>query len=428
MNKVKKLYEKAMRKYENGYIDEAIDICEEIMSLSMKYKPAINLKGLLYYFKGDLKSASALWKLNYEVNNDRVAKKYLEGLKEDEERFSMYSSAIKLIRRDEVNEALKILIKCKESDYNRINIDNNIAVCYLKLKEYDKAVSYINKVLEIDIKNITANNSKKKLKNKKTKTKFDNRKSNKKLMLIPILIIILIAVVGVTVKRYKLNVKNIINKSNNISSNISNSKNSDFKKQKGNKLNNDSLKKTDKMKNEENTKIQFKYEELSKAIDSKDFNKIYELLKPWRNKENKLDVKDKTLLVKGEDILKDEGVKCFYNTGRECLEANDKVDQAVANLQKAYDYGSDSYLYGHILFMLGVSYENKKDINNALKCYEEYEVKYPKENYIQEVLYRTAILYKNVDLNKSKEYAKKLIDNYPDCEYSNSKIKAILNK
>ena len=61
MNKAKKLYEKAMKKYENGYIDEAIDICEEIMSLSMKYKPAINLKGLLYYFKGDLKCYSEFW-------------------------------------------------------------------------------------------------------------------------------------------------------------------------------------------------------------------------------------------------------------------------------------------------------------------------------------------------------------------------------
>src|SRR3712207_5657832 len=98
--------------------------------------------------------------------------------------------------------------------------------------------------------------------------------------------------------------------------------------------------------------------------------------------------------------------------------------RSIDNLKKAYDYGKDSYLYGHILFMLGVSYQNEKDVKNALKYYIEYDNKYPNENYIQEVLYRTTILYKNVDLNKAKEYGKKLLTNYPECEYSNSKIKA----
>ena len=427
MNKAKKLYEKAMKKYENGYIDEAIDICEEIMSLSMKYKPAINLKGLLYYFKGDLKSSSALWKLNYEVNNDNVAKKYLEGLKNDEERFSMYASATKLMRNGEIDEALKIFVKCKDSDYNRINVDNSIATCYLKLKQYDKAENYINRVLEIDAKNITAINNKKKLKNKKTKS--NNKKSNKKIILIPITVILVIAVIGVILKMYKGNIGNTIskfnNKHNNISSNVDNTNN---KQQNSSKSKKDSLQNVDKAKNEKNIKTEFKYKELSNAIDSKDFNKIYALSKPWKDKKDKLNVKDKTLLVKSEDILKDDGVKYFYNTGREYLEANNKVNEAVSNLQKAYDYGSDSYLYGHIIFMLGVSYQNKKDITNALKCYEEYNAKYSKENYIQEVWYRTAILYKDINLNKSKEYAKKLMDNYPECEYANSKIKNILNK
>lgn len=415
MNRVKKLYDKAIKKYEDGYIDEAIDICEEIMSLSMKYKPAINLKGLLYYFKGDLKSALALWKLNYEVNNDKVSKKYLEGLKEDEKRFSMYVSAIKLIHNNEIDKALRMLIKCRESDYNRINVDNSIAICYLKLKQYDKVINYINRVLEIDIKNITAINNKKKLKNKETK--FNNKKSNKKVILISI-IMILIIIVGVTLKIYKINIGNIVNKSNNKLNNIS-----------SNKTNNINSNKSDtKINNKKQNGAKFKYEELSKAIDNKDFNKIYELSSYWQNKKDKLNIKDKTLLVKSEDILKDEGVKYFYNIGRKDLEANNKGYEAIYNFKRAYNYGSDSYLYGHILFMLGVSYQNEDDVNNALKCYEEYETKYPKENYIQEVLYRTAILYKDINLDKSKKYAKKLLESYPNCQYANSKIKDILNK
>lgn len=74
MEKSNKLYLKALNKYQSGYIDQAIDICEESISINMKNSASINLKGLLYYLKGDIDSAKALWKLNYEVNDDEVSK------------------------------------------------------------------------------------------------------------------------------------------------------------------------------------------------------------------------------------------------------------------------------------------------------------------------------------------------------------------
>ncbi|KEI18518.1 tetratricopeptide repeat protein [Clostridium haemolyticum] len=413
MSKIKKLYTKAFTKYERGYIDDAIDVCEEIISLNMKHRPSINLKGLLYYFKGDLQSASTLWKLNYEVNDDQVSKKYLEGLKEDEKIFSVYVSAIDHMRKNRFKDALYLLIRCKESDYNRINVDNNIATCYIKLGEYKKAVEYVNRVLEIDVKNSIAIKNKKKLIKQGIRKNFvKHNKSN--LVCISAVLVLLIGV-GIANKDFFVrNIKKIyINYAEE--ENILNSK----PKQLKNKI-------IDKNATKVIVNEKFPIDELNKALEIKDFNKIYIIVRSWKNK--KLDINEKTVFSKAEDILKDEGVKYFYNTGREYVEANNKWDVAIDNLKKAYDYGKDSYLYGHILFMLGVSYQNEKDVKNALKYYIEYDNKYPNENYIQEVLYRTTILYKNVDLNKAKEYGKKLLTNYPECEYSNSKIKAIVSK
>ncbi|KGN00935.1 hypothetical protein ADU90_09350 [Clostridium botulinum] len=413
MSKIKKLYTKAFTKYERGYIDDAIDVCEEIMSLNMKHRPSINLKGLLYYFKGDLQSASVLWKLNYEVNNDKVSKKYLDGLKEDEKIFSVYVSAIEYIRKNRFNDALDLLRKCKESDYNRINVDNNIATCYIKLGEYNKAVECVNRVLEIDVKNpIAIKNKKKLMKQGINKNFVKPRKSN--LVFISVIVILLIGV-GIASKDFVAKKIKNISKNDAIQENTLNKKNEKIK----NKV-------IDKNITKVSVNEKFPSNALNKALESKDFNKIYLLANPWIGK--KLDTNEKTILSRAEDILKDEGVKYFYNTGRECVESNDKWDMAIDNLTKAYDYGKDSYLYGHILFMLGVSYQNKQDVKDALKYYTEYDKKYPNENYIQEVLYRTTILYKNVDLNKAKEYGEKLLKNYPDCEYSNSKIKAIVSK
>lgn len=46
----------------------------------------------------------------------------------------------------------------------------------------------------------------------------------------------------------------------------------------------------------------------------------------------------------------------------------------------------------------------KNQINEAIQYYEEYIGKYD-ETYIEEIYYKLALAYENIDLNKSKEYA-----------------------
>lgn len=406
MNNIKKLYGKALNKYEKGYIDKSIEICETIMSLDMKNRAAINLKGLLCYFKGDLQSSRALWKLNYEVNDDKVSKKYLQSLKEDENRFSIYIVAINLIEELKVRDALNTLIKCKESDYNRINVDNAIATCYIRLGENEKALSYIDKVLELDIKNEIAIKNKNKIKNKEN--------NFKKILKIGSLVVLVVGIIA-TIKIVKTH------KNNKVAVKQGNSKKIPVKSVKK-----EVPKKKTVVKKEVKKKEVFPYKNISESLNNKDFNVIYGYINDWKNK--KLSINEKSLINKCEDILKEEGPEYFYLNARECSKNDQELDKTIDILEKAYGCGKESYLYDEIIFMLGKAYEDKGNIQNAIKCYTEYYNKYPQEGYAEGVMYKLANIYKDIDINKSKEYGEKLIKNYPNSEYNNSVIKSIINE
>lgn len=165
MNKSQKIYSRALNKYNNGYIDSAIKLCEESISIDIKNKSSINLKGLLLYLKGDLDKAQKLWKMNYQVNEDEVAQKYLESSKKDNEKIQFYKEALILIEKFKIDEALVLLEKCAESDFNYINVNNYSALCYMKKGQYARALEKINNVLKLDVKNVEAKENIKLLKN-----------------------------------------------------------------------------------------------------------------------------------------------------------------------------------------------------------------------------------------------------------------------
>lgn len=396
MDKARKLYVKALNKYQSGYIDESIALCEESISLSMKNTAVINLKGLLYYLKGDLEGARSLWKLNYEVNNDEVARRYLQGLKEDEERFSLYTSAISLINELNIKEALKLLIRCKESDYNSINVNNAIATCYITSGQYEEAITYINGVLEIDKKNeIALSNRKNLIKNGVNKRKVLKSNNLSKNSLIGVIACIFISLSVFGIGKIIKDVPETQEAKNPTNINVEN-------ELKENNIVQEDQEDKSKTKKEENI-------ELSKQEEKQEKNQD-------QNKNQE----------KNEEIaLSEEEIKKLYVQGRD--ESNRNYDEAIKHLSKAYAYGKSSYLYPHILYSLASTFDSKNN-NEANKYYLEYVDKFPKGDYIEEVLYRLVLINKDIDINKSKEYARKLSINYPDSQYNNSVIKNILNK
>lgn len=387
MDKTRKLYTRALNKYQDGLIDEAMDICEEAISISIKNNAAINLKGLLYYFKGDLESAKALWKLNYEVNDDLVARKYIKGLKEDEERFSLYTSAVALINSLKIKEAIKLLNRCKESDYNCINVSNALIACFINIGQYENAVEYVNRVLELDCKNEIANkNVKILIKNGVSKKEFKKASRNNTKLLLVLVSLILLCSIGILGKNQ---IKNRF--INNGESNLEAS--TDITPTKA--ISTDTI-------------------EVSKVTEEKTLEKAT--------------TKTESSTTKNNTPEMDNGIKYYYVNGKDELLVNKNIENAIESFTKAYTYGDDKYLYPDIVYFLGVSYEQKNDLENSYKFYKEYMTKYPKGNYEAEILYRLVNIYKDSDLNKAKEYANKITNEYTDSQYNNSIVKTVVNR
>lgn len=396
MDRSTKLYALALKKYQNGYIDKALEISEECISLNLKNAAAINLKGLLLYLKGELLDAKNFWKLNYQMNKDGVASTYLENSINDEERESLYIEAINKIKQVNIKEAVQILKKCAQSDYNTINVNNYLAICYIKKGKYEEALIYIKKVLVIDKENKMAKENIIILKKFSEITIPINYKPIK-YVLSGIVVLFLITYLGwICVNRIRatnLNVKNI-------------------KKQKS-------------VVTVQKDKIIFPYEQIKVAINKMDMMAIYSNAQKW--KDGQLRPEDKKLIVMEQEILKLEGVSYFYKLGSSA-QSNGNMENAKQSLLIAYELGTENPLYPHIIYTLGSTFEKMNDFQSAFKYYEEYLIKYPSGNYEVDVLYKLATLNKNIANQKSKIYAQKLVDKYPASKYNNSIITWILSQ
>jgi len=436
MDKSGKIYVKAMNKYNDGYIDKAIALCEKSISLNITNAAALNLKGILYYLKGDLENAKKMWNINYKRNNDNVSKKYLKDSLRDKEKLQLYVNALELIKLFNISGALELLKQCENSHFNFINVNNLMSLCYIKQGEYDKALPYINNVLKTDKKNTAA------IMNKKTLLEYGNLKREinyKKIFIVTASIFLSISMILIG-KAYFHKLRDIsmmaINKVSNGISLIgkkSNSESIDSKElesQKSQQIEKDALLekknksaiKSIEAKPKETPK--FPEEKFQESITNKNMEEIIEYLNQWKNAE--LGMNDKLLIVKGEELIKSDGIVYFYEKGLEYMK-NKRFLKAEKNFLYALPYSKDNYLQEHIIYMLALSYKNNSDYQNAVKYYELSLKQFPKGGYTQEVLYNLILINKDVDINKAKAYSEKLISQFPNSQYYNSIVKDIIN-
>jgi tetratricopeptide (TPR) repeat protein len=408
MDNSMRLYNKAVKLYNEGFINKALDYCEKSISDNIKNTSAINLKGLLYYFKGELESAEALWKMNFQVNKDLMSKKYLEDSKNDKNKKLIYSTAIIDIKEFKLKEALNLLQRCKESDYNNINVNNSMAICYIKLGDYNSAIKHIEEVFKIDKKNATAINNNKEL----ISIGVVKRKFKVVYLTIPIVCITLFVIISFAVKNIKKPLA-IINNNKLESVKIPPVS-----------VNQEVNDKKDVTQNAANASEKaFSSEELNRIMGEKDYEKLYSLVNEWKDKE--LNINDKASLENGIELLQGGGIEYLYGKGREALKINDyKTSEKYFTM--AFNYGKEYYLYQDILYMLGYSYKRDGQIDNCLRFYKEYDNKFPTGTYEETILYDMSLIYKPIDINLSKDYASRLVKQYSNSIYNNSIIKGIL--
>lgn len=408
MDKSKKLYIKALDKYNKGNINKAIELCEESISIDIKNSASINLKGLLCYLKGDLDSAQRLWKMNYGVNKDGVAERYLSDTEEDRERLDIYVTALSLIKELKINEAISLLEKCVGSDFNCINVNNHIALCYMKKGEYDKSLEYIKKVLTIDRNNAM---TKELMKSLEAYGDIGNsfNKINLRYVLIAFICIALLASAFVGYNKFIKNNKNL-SSTKEPSKKAINKSDAEVKK--------------DKVEPKKIENDVFPSDKVKSDIESKNYLALYEEIAKWKDKN--VSDNDKVILSKAVELLKSEGVEYFYNRGCTYMSSNDYNNSKIY-LTKAYELGKESYLYPHIIYMTGSAFYSSGDLENAVKYYKQYDQDYSGGNYEDTVLYNLAIIYKGIDKSQAKTYAQKLLDKYPESIYNNSVIRELVN-
>lgn len=421
MDKATKYYKKALTKYHNGYIDEAINLCGASVAENNKYKAAASLKGVLFYFKGDLENARELWDFNVRVNKDVVSKKYIENTRFDDKLLSIYARGVALINEVKIADALALLKQCEESDFNVINVNNHIAVCLIKQGEFSRAKVYLDKVIKID---------------KKNKMALDNIKMLEKYGIIEsrfahvpmVIFLIIVLILGSSLTMHFSKTKNL----------TTGPKNQVLKpevKPQATTPNTskpvETIKPTEvkpvEVKPEEvkpTTPVEiFPYDKLKTYIDEENYDEVDKVINLWKDKS--LDDKAKVLLQNALALIKDKGLEFFFHKAYGYSGDKD-YKNAFDYYYKVYSYGKVSYLYESGLFYLGSSKENLGDINDALKYYEEYSNAFPKGDYETSVLYALASLYSKSDMNKAKVFATMLSERFPDSEYNNNRIRDIL--
>lgn len=413
MDKSTKYYLKALNKYNDGYINSAFELCNKSIVLNNRNSSALNLKGMLYYLTGKLNESQGIWKLNYKMNKNDVAQKYLQDSKHDKDMESYYKKSMELIKNLKIEEAKETLIKCLDSDFNTINVNNAIAGCYIKLADYDNAYQFVDKVMAVDRNNDEAKQSLKLL-----KTFGGVKKSNNhsyKMIIIPLtLVLAAAAIIYVNLNQGFLESYKNYKKNTNKNISIVNNKDKQVKiSETGNKA----------TATNNHVDTVFPYNQLQSSISSSDYNTMYDIYESWKDKD--LTINNKVLLNNALNILKTYGTENFYNSGSTYLKSK-KYKESINEFSKAYSVGKESYLYPHIIYFLALSNEESNDIEMALKYYTMYH-EVCKGDYEETVLYKLAVIYNGLDKIKGKEYAQQLVKNYPNSIYNNSNIKHIIN-
>lgn len=423
--RAKKTYEKAMNFYEKGKINKALELCEEILSEGLDNSTVLNFKGILLYQKGNLSEAITVWKINREINNDKISENYIKASAMDEKRLILYKQAENTLKQLKVDRALELFKECAESDFNCIKVNTGIALCYQKKGDFYRAKEYADKALSIDEEAVTALTIEKELRDNGIYT--GNKKTSKGILIGMTAIFLTLAIgTGGYLIISKLKSSGSINSIEGVKPNSSESddntsnENNDTDTQE--KTSEGSNEQSNEKIYEESQKSELDKDKLTTLINNNDLDGIYEQV---RNvKEDSMRAEDTELYKNAISLMKNQGVAKFYEYGLWYFNQGN-YSSAKNELDKAYTYCEGNSLKEHILFYRASNSSKLSDNNAALEQFEEYYNQYPSGTYIQEALYQLTLLSNPIEKQKSKKYANILINNYPNSIYANNNVQSI---
>lgn len=156
-----KLYNKGLEQANNRDFSAAIQSLNKSVKFDKKNYSARNVLGLIYFEIGEIGKALKEWVIsNSLVKENNLAKEYIDNIQNSARKLEKYNNAIKMYnqaliyaKQNSEDMAIIQLKKSLELNPNFIESYNLLALCYINIKENDKAISCIEKALEIDITN-----------------------------------------------------------------------------------------------------------------------------------------------------------------------------------------------------------------------------------------------------------------------------------
>jgi len=422
MNKSVKYYKKALKFYYDGNIDKALNYCNKSISFNMKNSAALSLKGLLLYFKGELKEARKIWEKNFKVNGDEVAKKYLVDSRADFEKMDIYDEAILKLQEMKISLAIKLLLHCKKSDFNCLNVNKKLIDCYLKKGEYDKITEVVNEFKIIDKKDIYVKNVEKEL----IKLGVKEKESNKELIY-KIAGGVVIVVLITTAAKYSMNF--IKNTPVNEKSTVATAEKGD----EGNNINKKEVGDEDKANNEESNETEelnkyasFPKEELDDNLQKENVDGLISILK--KIDENSLSINDKMIYNKAQEYVEKNAVGYYLEKGKS-FSNDENYEKALQEYEKGMKYFKKGVGYGeNIVFELASLNIQLAMVDDVIKYCDMLDEYYSDSGYYEDTIYEAALFLKSRDITKAKEYAHKLKEVNPDSIYINDKLKEVLSE
>ncbi|WBW98047.1 tetratricopeptide repeat protein [Oceanirhabdus sp. W0125-5] len=452
MNKSVKYYKKALKFYYDGNIDKALNYCNKSISFNIKNSAALSLKGLLLYFKGELKEARNIWERNYKINGDEVAKKYLVDSRADFEKMDIYDEAILKMQEMKISLAIKLLLHCKKSDFNCLNVNKKLIECYLKKGEYDKITDLVSEFKIIDKKDVQVKNVEKEL----IKIGVKEKESNKEVIFkIAGGVVVTILIVGAIkyfvnfVKNTPIDTKDTVvmgNKGqeenridkeekeyNNKVAEEEDKTNNQEDKTNSEEVNTTDDQEVDKTNNEEatTTEDQNKYasfpkDELEESLEQKNVDSLISILK--KIDENTLSINDRMSYNKAQKYVEKNAVGYYLEKGNSFV-ADENYEKAIQEYEKGMKYFKKGVSYGEdIVFELASINLQLEIVEETIKYCDMLHENYSDSGYHEDTMYQAAMFMKSRDMEKAKEYALKLKEVHPNSEYINSYIKEILSQ
>lgn len=384
-------------------ITNAIFLLEKSVRYYARDIDVLNILGLCHYLNCSFGKAHFYWKSSIAVNKpSNQALQYVKELHAEEfgQLLNIYNTGIELIQKNDIASAVKCFIEVIEKQCQLIEPYTILALCYMKLEDYNKAkkylliarkkdkgntkiAEYLDEVNSLQLANTVKNN------NKHFRYFWGG----------------IATVACITVGTWS---------------------NSMYKKLDYNykKLEVENHLLVDNTNNMANV-----LEQQSKEIEevTKDLDKEVNLNQSLTNQIDVL-MKDENQNENNWSELYSLSEKEIFNKGRSYVKDN-QFDKAIDHYSYLVHAGIDKYIVAESVYFLAKAYEHENDFVNAEKYYNEYIQLYKNKNYYDDSLYHYGMmLYRTGNVENAYVMICKITEEVPDSIFNNSKVKFIIEQ